>query len=319
MILSKTPLRMSFVGGGTDYFTNYKMHGKVLTTSINKYLYVLFNKKHDNYIRVSYSQTENVKKINQIDHELIRETLKFFNFKNGVEVVTSADIPSSGSGLGSSSALTVGLVNAISKFNNKNLSKPDLARLACEIEIEKCKKPIGMQDQYATSFGGFNKIEFKKSGVKVKKIILPKNRLQNFKSKLMMFYTGVNRKADQILLKIKNNRNQFKHYNKLLSLVDNFEKELLNGELKNIGSILHENWILKKDLSSKVSNLKINEIYERAIEAGAYGGKLLGAGGGGYFIFYVDEKKQKSVQKKLSKLKHISFDFEENGSQSFKF
>ncbi len=319
MILSKTPLRMSFVGGGTDYFTNYKMHGRVITTSINKYLYVLFNKKHDNDIRVSYSQTENVKNVNQINHELIRETLKFFEIKNGVEVVTAADIPSSGSGLGSSSALTVGLVNAISEFNNKKLNKSELAKLACKIEVEKCNKPIGMQDQYATTFGGFNKIEFKKSGVVVKEIKLSKSRLQNFKSKLLMFYTGVNRKADQILLKIKKNKNQFKHYNKLLNLVDNFEKELLSGELKNIGNILHENWILKKDLSYKVSNLKINEIYQTAIDAGAHGGKLLGAGGGGYFIFYVDEKKQMSVKKSLSKLNHINFDFDKIGSQSFKF
>ena len=155
MILSKTPLRMSFVGGGTDYFTNYKMHGRVITTSINKYLYVLFNKKHDDDIRVSYSQTENVKGVNQINHELIRETLKFFKIKNGIEIVTSADIPSSGSGLGSSSALTVGLVNVISEFKNKGLNKSDLAKLACKIEVERCNKPIGMQDQYATAFGGF--------------------------------------------------------------------------------------------------------------------------------------------------------------------
>ena len=319
MILSKTPLRMSFVGGGTDYFTNFDTNGRVIVSSINKYLYVLLNKKHDQNIRVSYSETENVSDIKLLNHELIRETLKFFKLNKGIEVVTSADIPSSGSGLGSSSALTVGLANAISKYKGKNLTKKELAHIACKIEVEKCNKPIGMQDQFSTAFGGFNKIEFKKSGVKVKKIKLSKNRLQNFKSKLMMFYTGVNRKADQILLKIKKNRNQFKHYNKLLNLVDNFEKELLNGDLKNIGSILHENWILKKDLSSKVSNLKINDIYETAIEAGAYGGKLLGAGGGGYFIFYVDEKMQRSVKKSLSKLKHISFDFENNGSQSFKF
>jgi D-glycero-alpha-D-manno-heptose-7-phosphate kinase len=317
MILSKTPLRMSFVGGGTDYLTDFKDHGRVITTSINKYLYILLNKKYDHRLRISYSKTENVDNIDQVNHKLIRETLKLFKLKKGLEIVTSADIPSSGSGLGSSSALTVGLVNAIFKFSNKTITKSELAKLACKIEIEQCNKPIGMQDQYATAFGGFNKIEFKKKKIVVKKIKLDKSRLKNFKSKIMMFYTGVNRNADHILQKIKRKKNQFKHYEKLINLVENFEKELLYGDLKNLGPIMHENWMLKKDLSSKVSNLKINEIYEAAINSGANGGKLLGAGGGGYFIFLAEKENQKKIKKNLSKLEYINFDFEEQGSKSF--
>ena len=297
MILSKTPLRMSFVGGGTDYFTNFDTNGRVIVSSINKYLYVLLNKKHDQNIRASYSETENVSDINLLNHELIRETLKFFKLNKGIEVVTSADIPSSGSGLGSSSALTVGLANAISKYKGKNLTKKELAYIACKIEVEKCNKPIGMQDQFSTAFGGFNKIEFKKSGIIVKKLKIPQKKLKYFRDNIMLFYTGVNRKADKILLKIKNNKNQFKHFYKLVNLVDSFEKELVDGNITNIGRILDENWSLKKDLSNKVSNLKINEIYDVAIDSGALGGKLLGAGGGGYFLFLVPQKKQKKLEK----------------------
>ena len=317
MILSKTPLRVSFVGGGTDYFTNFETHGRVIATTINKYLYVLLNKKHNDEIRISYSETENVKKVFHIKHEIIRETLKYFRINKGIEIVTSADIPSSGSDLGSSSALTVGLINAVNKYKNLNLSKSKLSKFACEIEVNKCNKPIGMQDQYSTCYGGFNKIIFKNNKIFVNKINIPDIRLNNFQKKLMMFYTGVNRKADKILLKIKKNKNQFKHFHKLVKLVDEFEHELISGNLINIGGILHENWMLKKDLSTKVSSLKINEIYNNAISAGAVGGKILGAGGGGYFLFYVPEKKQRNVKKALSKLKEIKIDFENKGSQSY--
>ena len=292
---------MSFVGGGTDYFTNFEADGKVIVSSINKYLYVLLNKKHDQNLRVSYSETENVSNINLLRHELIRETLKHFKLNKGIEVVTSADIPSSGSGLGSSSALTVGLANAVGKFKSKNFSKLELAKIACKIEVEKCNKPIGMQDQYSTAFGGFNKIEFKKKGVIVKKLRLSKNRLKYFKNNIMMFYTGINRRADKILLKIRRNKKQFKHFYKLI----------------NLGKILDENWAIKKDLSNKVSNLKINEIYDTAIKAGATGGKLLGAGGGGYFLFFVEKNNQRKVKKSLEKLEQINFDFEDFGSRSF--
>jgi len=316
MILSKTPLRVSFVGGGTDYFTNFGTPGRVIATSINKYLYILLNKKHDDEIRISYSETENIKNIKNIKHELIRETLKYFKINKGIEVVTSADIPSSGSGLGSSSALTVGLVNAINKYNKLNYNKSELAKIACKIEVDKCKKPIGMQDQYSTCYGGFNKIIFKNNKILVKRIDLNDSRMNNFQNKLMMFYTGVNRKADKILLKIKQKKNQFKHFHRLVKLVDNFEYELKSGNLRNLGEILHENWMLKKDLSTKVSSLKINEIYNNAIKSGAIGGKILGAGGGGYFLFYVDEKKQNKVKKALSKLKYIKFNFENNGSKT---
>ena len=242
MILSKTPLRISFCGGGSDYF-NYlkKTKGRVIVTSIDKYIYVLLNKKHNNEVRVSYSETENVEKTKNIKHQIIRESLKFFKIEDSIEVVTVADIPSSGSGLASSSALTVGLVNALSSYKNLEINKKTLAKKACEIEINKCEKPIGMQDQYSTAYGGFNKIEFFDNRVKVTKINLNNKIEDDFKNHLMLFYTGINRKADKILGNIKKSGKQFVNYEKLSTLAKKFEDELVNGNILNCGKILHEN------------------------------------------------------------------------------
>ena len=318
MILSKTPLRISFCGGGSDYF-NYlkKTKGRVIVTSIDKYIYVLLNKKHNNEVRVSYSETENVEKTKNIKHQIIRESLKFFKIEDSIEVVTVADIPSSGSGLASSSALTVGLVNALSNYKNLKISKKTLAKKACEIEINKCEKPIGMQDQYSTAYGGFNKIEFFDNRVKVTKINLNNKIEDDFKNHLMLFYTGINRKADKILGNIKKSGKQFVNYEKLSTLAKNFEDELVNGNILNCGKILHQNWMLKKNLDQGVSTLDLDKIYQSAINAGAEGGKILGAGGGGFFLFIAKPKCQKKIIKKLNKLKFINFNFEKDGSKIF--
>lgn len=320
MILTKTPLRISFAGGGSDYFhRNLNVNGKVVVTTINKYIYILLNNKYDKKIRVSYSKTENVNSSKELKHQLIRETLNFFDKKKSLEVVTSADIPSSGSGLGSSSALVVGLVNALTGKKNNEEKKEIISKLACEIEINKCKKPIGYQDQYSTAFGGLNVIEFTKNKkVLVKKILLKKDREKKFKKNLLLFYTGINRKADKILKKISNTEAQINNHVKLASLASNFQHELINGDLINCGNILHENWIIKRNLNKSVSSLKIDEVYDIAIENGAVGGKLLGAGGGGYFLFYVPENNQKKIIKKLKFLQHIPFEFETLGTQKFK-
>jgi D-glycero-alpha-D-manno-heptose-7-phosphate kinase len=320
MILSKTPLRISFAGGGSDYFNDLsQVNGRVIVSTIDKYLYVSINKKHNDHIRVSYSQTENVHNSHQVKHEIIRESLKFYNIKNSLEVVTIADIPSSGSGLASSSALTVGLVNALRSHKGLKSTKNILAKDACIIEREKCKKPIGMQDQYSTAYGGFNRIEFFNNTVKVTKINLTKKRLSNFKKNLLLFYTGVSRKADKILGLIKKSGKQFENYEKLSRLAEYFEYELIKGDLMNCGEILHENWILKKNLNKTVSSLDLDSIYKKAIECGAKGGKILGAGGGGYFLFFVEPKYQKNLVKNLKPLQLINFDFSDHGSQLFKF
>jgi D-glycero-alpha-D-manno-heptose-7-phosphate kinase len=316
MILSKTPFRISFAGGGSDYFNKKsELKGRVIVTTINKYIYVALNKRYDNNLRISYSQTENINNVKNIRHEIIRESLKYYKIKNGVEVVTIADIPSSGSGLASSSALTVGLSNALSKFKNLKISKEIMSKDACNIEIKKCKKPIGMQDQYSTAYGGLNKIEFYKNKVEVKKINLSNQKLETFNENLLLFYTGINRKAGDILKKIKKSGNQFVHYDKLSILAANFEKELILNNYDNCGSILHENWLIKRRLNQNVSSINLDQMYEEARNSGAIGGKILGAGGGGYFLFLAKPKFKKRIIKKLSKLQYIDFSFTKKGSE----
>ena len=318
MLLSKTPLRISFAGGGTDYFYNKsKFKGRVITTTINKFMYVSVNKRHNSDCRISYSRTENVQKVSQINNDIIREGLKLFKIRNGIELTTIADVPSSGSGLASSSALAVGVCNVLSKYMRIKTNKKNLAEKACEIEILKCKKPIGMQDQYSTSFGGFNKIEFFKNKVTVKKLKLSENYISEFNNHLLLFYTGINRKADKILSKIKQSGNQFKHFDELSMLALDFEKELLLKNFDNCGKILHKGWILKKQLNQNVSSIDMDQMYSAAMGAGAIGGKILGAGGGGYFLFLTKPKNKKRVIKSLSKLEHIDFRFTQQGSKVF--
>jgi D-glycero-alpha-D-manno-heptose-7-phosphate kinase len=318
MILSKTPLRISFAGGGSDYFNNkFKKNGKVIVTTINKYIYILFNKKHDSKIRLSYSETENVNNAESLQHILVKETLKFFKKKNGFEIITSADIPSSGSGLGSSSALIVGLVKAIAEFNQKKISKKKISEVASNIEINKCLKPIGFQDHYSTAFGGLNSIEFlKNKTITVKKLIIPESRINIFKNNLILFYTGINRRSDIILKEITNSKIHINSYDKLSSLADNFQYELTKGNLDNCGKILHENWMIKRELSKKISSSYMDNVYNTALKNGAIGGKLLGAGGGGYFLFYLKPYNKNKIIRALNKLNHIEFDFENLGTQS---
>lgn len=317
MILTKTPLRISFAGGGSDYFhDNVNIDGKVIVTTIDKYIYILVNKKHDDKVRISYSVTENVNNVKEINHQLIRETLKFFNKVKGLELVTSADIPSSGSGLASSSALIVGMTNAF--HSNKKLDKKKIAEISSNIEINNCKKPIGYQDHYSTAYGGLNIIEFKTNKkITVKKVKIKKNRTDKFKNNLLLFYTGINRSADKILEKISNTKEQLNNHERLAILADNFHYELVNGDLNNCGEILHENWILKRGLNKKVTSLKIDEIYEIAKNSGVVGGKLLGAGGGGYFLFYAEKKNHNKIISKMKFMKNINFNFEEKGTQKF--
>ena len=316
MLLSKTPLRISFVGGGSDYFNNKSnVKGRVISVSINKYLYVTLNKRYNNQIRAAYSETEIVNSTNDLKHNIIRESLKKYSIKNGVELTTIADVPSSGSGLASSSALSVGLAHSLRKFKKLKITKKTLAEDACDIEINKCKKPIGMQDQYSTAFGGLNKIEFSNNKVVVKKIPLNDQDLTIFKNHLMLFYTGINRQADKILTNIKKSGNQFKNYEKLSYLAKNFEKELLNKNFQNCGEILHENWNLKRSLDKSVSSINLDNIYSIAKKSGAVGGKILGAGGGGYFLFLVKPKYKKKIKNNLKKLQEINFNFTKDGSR----
>ena len=308
MIVSKTPFRISFVGGGTDNLKKQNFIGHVVSTTINKFIYVGINKKFDNKIRFSYSKTENVKNSKDIQHEMLRETFEYFGIRNGLEIISVGDVPSSGSGLGSSSSFLVGLINCINIIKKLNLSERKIAEIACHIEINILKKPIGMQDQYSAAFGGFNHMIFKKNKVKVKKLNISPTRLVKLEKNLFLFYSNLTRKSKKILNKVKKNKNT-DNLKKISELTKDFIRELKFGNLDNIGKILHEGWTLKKNLTSLTSNINLNKMYEFALKSGANGGKLLGAGGGGFFLFYVPKDKQKIFKKKMKKFKRIDFKF----------
>ncbi len=308
MIFSKTPFRISFVGGGTDNLKKQNFKGQVISCTIDKYIFVGMNRKFDNKIRFSYSKTENVNHSKNLKHEMLRETFKYFNITKGFEVVSVGDIPSTGSGLGSSSSFLVGLIKCISSFKNLNLTKKKIAEIACYIEINILKKPIGMQDQYSAAFGGLNHIIFDGNIVKVNKILIPKSRLKTFESNLFLFYTNISRKSKSILKNVKKNNNN-KFLKKIADLSDKFKKVLKSGDLDNIGKILNEGWTLKKKLSKNTSNSILDKMYDYALKSGASGGKLLGAGGGGFFLFYVPKNNHKIFKKKMNKYKLVNFKF----------
>jgi D-glycero-alpha-D-manno-heptose-7-phosphate kinase len=312
---------MSFVGGGSDLPSFYMKHGgAVLSTTIDKYIYINVNKKFDNGIRIAYSKTEEVESIHNIEHKLVKATMELLEISGGIEITSIADIPSKGTGLGSSSSFTIGLLNALNAYKGNFSSSEFLGEQSCKIEIDICGEPIGKQDQYAAAFGGFNLIEFNKNGeVLVKPIITKKETLLEIEQNLIVFYTGLTRNASSILKeqndRIQNDDQKVTNLLKMVDLTYVLYNEIQNNNTKVFGEILHENWELKKELSNGISNTFIDDCYNAAINSGALGGKILGAGAGGFLLFYVEKNKQKSVINSLSNLKQINFSFENNGSQ----
>jgi D-glycero-alpha-D-manno-heptose-7-phosphate kinase len=321
MIISRTPLRMSFVGGGSDLPSFYMKHGgAVLSTTIDKYIYINVNKKFDNGIRIAYSKTEEVESIHNIEHKLVKATMELLEISGGIEITSIADIPSKGTGLGSSSSFTIGLLNALNAYKGNFSSSEFLGEQSCKIEIDICGEPIGKQDQYAAAFGGFNLIEFKNNGeVLVKPIITKKETIQEIEQNLIVFYTGLTRNASSILKeqndRIQNDDQKISNLLKMVDLTYVLYNEIQNNNTRVFGEILHENWELKKELSNGISNPFIDDCYNAAINSGALGGKILGAGAGGFLLFYVEKNKQNSVINSLSNLKQVNFSFENNGSQ----
>lgn len=312
---------MSFVGGGSDLPSFYMKHGgAVLSTTIDKYIYINVNKKFDNGIRIAYSKTEEVETIHNIEHKLVKATMELLDISGGIEITSIADIPSKGTGLGSSSSFTIGLLNALNAYKGNFSSSEFLGEQSCKIEIDICGEPIGKQDQYAAAFGGFNLIEFNKNGeVLVKPIITKKETLLEIEQNLIVFYTGLTRNASSILKEqndsIQNDDQKAANLLKMVDLTYVLYNEIQNNNTKVFGEILHENWELKKELSNGISNTFIDDCYNTAINSGALGGKILGAGAGGFLLFYVEKNKQKSVINSLSNLKQVNFSFENNGSQ----
>lgn len=319
MIISKTPLRISFVGGGTDQKYFYKfIDGAVVSTTINKFIYIACNQKFEDGIRLSYSVTENVLNLKKIKHKIFKATLKYLNIKNNIELVSIADIHSTGSGLGSSSAFTVGLLKALYSYQGKSINQNKIAEDACNIEINLCNSPIGKQDQYASAIGGINYLKFKKNEkVEINPIVVSGSFMKKLFENLIFFYTGGSRKTNKIL-NVKNKKkfmdNNFKDLEKMAGLASQLYKDFKNKDLSNFSDILSENWFLKKKTSSKVSNQYIDDIESSGISCGAKGFKLLGAGQSGFVMFYAEPKYHKLIEKALCNLKKVDFDFYSDGS-----
>lgn len=325
MIISRTPLRMSFVGGGSDLASFYENEmGAVVSTAIDKYMYITVNKKFDNQIRASYSVTEFADKPEEIKHQLIRESLLSLGLMGGIEITSISDIPSKGTGLGSSSTYTVGLLNALHAYKGEFASAERLGKEACQIEIEKCKSPIGKQDQYAAAFGGFNYIRFNPDGsVFVDPIICLKETKDKLENNLLMFYTGLTRLTNNILenqnRETKNSSAKKNILKQMVVLAGDLKKSLEDNDLESFGRILDANWELKKQMTEGISNEQIDDWYSKAKKAGAVGGKILGAGGGGFLLLYAPKERHEEIKTALSDLKITNFKFEPEGSKIIYF
>ena len=319
MIITRTPFRMSFCGGGSDIPDFYLKHGGcVLSTSINKYMYISIHPFFDkDSIVLKYSKTEIVKDYSEIEHSYFAQMLKKFNLK-GVEISSTADVPA-GTGLGSSSSFTVGVLHTLYSYIGKFVSKERLASEACRLEIDELSQPIGKQDQYAAAYGGLNFYTFNQNGsVSVAPIIMHRDKISELSNNLLMFYTGNVRSASNILREQKDNISRQDKESKqveICRLTHVLKEELENNNIDSLGAILHESWLLKKELANGISNPEIDDAYAQALSAGAVGGKLLGAGGGGFLLFYVPEKHQAAVKQRLSNLKEMPFGFDWQGSQ----
>ena len=317
MVITKTPFRISFCGGGSDIEDFYKEYGGcVLSTSINKYMYIsihpYFNEKQT---LLKYSENELVDNIRDIRHKIFHRVLCDMDI-SGVEISSTADVPG-GTGLGSSSTFTVGLLHTLYCYKGKFVSKERLAKEACEVEIEKLGAPIGKQDQYAAALGGLNFIRFHSDGfVSASPVLMQAETYQRLEQNLLLFYTGTVRSANEILNEQKKNMTKAdknENIKKMCCLAREMKEALEQNDLSQFGSILHESWELKKTLAGGISNEQIDEAYARAIQSGALGGKLLGAGGGGFLLFYCEPQYQEALRRNLG-LREFEFQFERDGS-----
>jgi len=322
MIISRTPVRVSFLGGGTDYSEYFQRRpGMTLATTINKYSYITVTPLSDFFdhsIRISYSKTELANRRDDIRHPSVRECLRFMGIERGIEIHYVGDLPAR-TGLGSSSSFTVGLLHALHAFKGEMVDKKKLAGEAVYVEHDLIGERVGFQDQFACAFGGLLCMTLREEGrVDVQPVVLPRGRLLAFQERLMLFYTGLQRNAHDILEeqleKTKHGESE-EHLEKLAALVPRGVEVLCDdGDLARFGELLHENWLLKKGLSGAVSTPQIDGYYEAARRAGAVGGKLCGAGGGGFLLFYAEPEKKEGVRRALAGLLEVSFTLENEGS-----
>jgi D-glycero-alpha-D-manno-heptose-7-phosphate kinase len=317
MIIIQTPLRISFFGGGTDFASFFRSEGGcVLTTAIDKYIFVTIKQRFDAKLRIGYTETELVDSIDEIRHELVREALRKTQIWQGVEISTMGDIPAA-SGLGSSSTVTVGALHAMYSYRGEIVSAEQLAQEACEIEIDVLGKPIGIQDQYIAAFGGLRFFEFMPNGcVRNEKIELDIATMRRLNERLLLFFTGYTRQSATILSEQQANiGNRLEILRQMKGMAYTAKGELEKGNLDSIGHLLHESWLLKKQLASKISNDALDEMYAAARQAGAIGGKIAGAGGGGFLMLYCPHDKQEAVRAALSDLQEFPFQLAQNGTK----
>jgi D-glycero-alpha-D-manno-heptose-7-phosphate kinase len=320
MIITRTPFRISFVGGGTDLSDFYKKEGgAVLSSTIDKYVYIVANKRFDDKIRISYSKTELVEKIDEIQHPIVREALKLVGITKGIDIVSLADVPA-GTGLGSSSSFTVGLLNALYGYVGRLVSSEQLAREACKIEIEILGEPIGKQDQYIAAYGGLKYIQFNADdSVRIDQCFCPEYEKEEINRNLLLFFTHQVRDARTILKEQKENiggLTTFEILKKTRDLAIEL-KNIMNGEFSPdiLGQFLNRGWLLKKQLAKGISSNQLDDYYERALKAGALGGKITGAGGGGFFLIYCPQERQAGVIQALHDFTKLEFHLVDVGSE----
>ena len=320
MIISRTPVRVSFCGGGTDvdWFSQASENGGMVTSlALDRYIHVTVNKRFDNRIRLSYSKLEIVDNFEELEHELVRESMRMTGVTSGVEITTIADIPSRGTGLGSSSSVTVGLLNALHCFAGRSVSASQLASEACQIEIDILEQPIGRQDQYAASYGGINTIKFCNNGdVLVEPIDISDSTKSRISEEFTLIFTGKSRSASSILSNsVSEGKFAIDNLNRIRNQADEAKDYLNSGQLSELGSLLNEAWNMKRGISESVSDSFLDEMYERIISTGATGAKLLGAGGGGFFLVHGDfEIRQKLKLEFSSDFKMIPVNIDNIGS-----
>lgn len=318
MIIVQTPLRVSFFGGGTDFPPFYLTEGgAVLSSAIDKYIFVAIKNRFDKKIRVGYTRTEMADSVDQIEHNLIREALRKTGITQGVEITTMGDIPSEGSGLGSSSTVTVGALHAMYTYQGEIVSAEQLAREACEIEIDTLGKPIGKQDQYIAAYGGLRFIEFQTDGnIRSRKIQIDEKSRRLLNMSFMLFFTGISRKSDSILEEQKNQiSDRLAILREIKAMAYTARNELEASNIDILGELLHKSWTLKKQLAGSISNGLIDNMYDAARQAGAIGGKLTGAGGGGFLLLYCPHHKQEAVRTALNTLQELPFTLEQDGTK----
>ena len=316
MIITQTSTRLSLFGGNTDFREYFLKHGGLcLTATIDKYVYCIVKKRFDDLIIVNYSKKEVVEDVNNIQHKLVREALRLLGIEKGIEVSFLADIPSKGTGLGSSSSVVIGTLNALHAYLGENVSSEQLAREAVQIEIDILKNPIGVQDQYAIALGGLRATQFHQSGdVESQKIAISESVKEDFNNSLMLFYTGETRKSKEILSSL-NIADNIVALDQKKALADEGIMNLINGNLKEFGDLLGSSWATKKKSNSKTTNEEIDLMYEKALEAGAIGGKVIGAGGGGFLLVMFSANKRARIREALKDYKELSFRFNDFGSR----